>query len=330
MNTITDERLRLSPDAVLRVVAPNRVKLVANGSALTIPLDLCKVALAFATPRTIAEAIDELDADASPEDIREILSPLLRSGALIVDRPAIDAVSLQHILNRDTFRDPETLARIGRAIADDRAVLIPRAFDDDWAERVHLDLEHCTRWEPEQTGAEYFHYRQHGLRDATQFPDAVREVARVFQSGATKALLGEVTGCDCSGPLWYAASLYLPGDYSLPHSDAWGSRTLSFVWYLSKNWKPEWGGHFVWCPTGAIVSPMFNSLVLFRASMQSLHAVSPVSPQAQGRRISINGSWCAATDMRFTAPTPSPGATLLPGVYNGGTQPLDGTDMTLL
>ena len=44
---------------------------------------------------------------------------------------------------------------------------------------------------------------------------------------------GDTTGA----PSWYDT-----GHHSLPHTDWVGQRTVAYVWHLSKNWKPEWGG----------------------------------------------------------------------------------------
>ena len=39
---------------------------------------------------------------------------------------------------------------------------------------------------------------------------------------------------------------YQSGDHSLPHTDWVGQRTVSYVWHLSKGWRPEWGGALYW------------------------------------------------------------------------------------
>src|SRR5206468_8983413 len=60
----------------------------------------------------------------------------------------------------------------------------------------------------------------------------------------------------------------LPGDHLLPHDDRLrtgenDSRQLAFVWHLTKNWRPTWGGDFYWCPEDRYFTPVFNTLMLF-------------------------------------------------------------------
>ena len=58
-----------------------------------------------------------------------------------------------------------------------------------------------------------------------------------------------------------------------------------------KEWRPEWGGALFWCPRSAYVPPQFNSLILFNIGQDSAHFVTTVSPDAQGKRLTINGWW---------------------------------------
>jgi hypothetical protein len=70
-----------------------------------------------------------------------------------------------------------------------------------------------------------------------------------------------------------------------------------------------------------MVTPEFNSLVLFRVSRASLHFVTPVAPHAEGGRLSVSGWWhrpVAAPDNRPVATTLG-GIHLSPGVYGDPT-----------
>ena len=92
----------------------------------------------------------------------------------------------------------------------------------------------------------------------------------------------------------FSASWYQSGDHSLPHTDktsnaAGENRQVAFVWHLAKEWRPEWGGALFWCPRSAYVPPQFNSLILFNVGDDSAHFVTTVSPDAQGKRLAING-----------------------------------------
>jgi Rps23 Pro-64 3,4-dihydroxylase Tpa1-like proline 4-hydroxylase len=107
----------------------------------------------------------------------------------------------------------------------------------------------------------------------------------------------------------------------MPHNDDGGLRSLGYVWYVSKGWRPDWGGNLVWCPNGSMVAPELNLLVLFPVRRTSLHFVTPVSPHAQGGRLAISGFWqraVATADNRPVA-TILGGVHLSPGVYGDPT-----------
>ncbi len=245
------------------------------------------------------------------------------------DSRPVDA-SLQTILHPATFRDPGVLATIGRELEDGRAVVIADAFDEALALRAHAALERCTTWQRYEGYEPFFQFHHHNLYGVENLPPEVLDCGRVLGSTPTRLLLSVLTGADCRGPLTLAASLYLPGDYSLPHTDACGARSLAYVWYLTKGWLPEWGGHFVWCPTGAVVNPTFNSLVLFKVTETSLHFVAPVSRHARGRRLSVNGWWNASIPRvpaaKDTAPAFSSALQLAPGPYGARVPSFAGRD----
>lgn len=87
------------------------------------------------------------------------------------------------------------------------------------------------------------------------------------------------------------------GDHSLPHTDWVGQRTVAYVWHLSKNWKPEWGGALYWAQHHHAVATYpasFNTLVLFSVTTTSAHFVTTVSPNHKGKRLTFNGWWQSA------------------------------------
>ena len=107
----------------------------------------------------------------------------------------------------------------------------------------------------------------------------------------------ELTSRDCSGETVGAPSWYKEGDHSLPHTDWVGQRTVAYVWHLSKNWKPEWGGGLYWTQHDHAVATYpasFNTLVLFSVTTRSAHFVTTVSPQHKGKRLTFNGWWQSA------------------------------------
>lgn len=73
-------------------------------------------------------------------------------------------------------------------------------------------------------------------------------------------------------------ALYPEGAFYKAHYDQFqhrDNRTLSFVLYLNQDWVPGDGGELkIHKPTGGIVEPIFNRLVLFRSDTV-LHEVLP-------------------------------------------------------
>ncbi|KAH8093026.1 hypothetical protein JL720_5200 [Aureococcus anophagefferens] len=75
------------------------------------------------------------------------------------------------------------------------------------------------------------------------------------------------------------------------------TRTVAYVWHLSKGWRPEWGGALYWAGADHAVAThpaSFNTLVLFCVTTTSAHFVTTVSPHHEGKRLTFNGWWQSA------------------------------------
>jgi thiol-disulfide isomerase/thioredoxin len=176
-------------------------------------------------------------------------------------------------------------------------VAIRDAFEPDFAERMYRSLDRCTTWRVYEGYEEHFHYRHHNLYHSDEYPKDLTWCSKIFDSSSTKAWVTRMSGRSCPGPAEFGASLYLPGDHSLPHNDvaatddAKFNRQVAFVWHLAKDWRSEWGGALFWCSKGCYLPPVFNTLWLFNVTPESTHFVTHVSPYAQGKRLAINGWW---------------------------------------
>ena len=122
---------------------------------------------------------------------------------------------------------------------------------------------------------------------------ALARCGRVFRSVATRRFISELSGADCSGDARIAAAWYRPNDYAMPHDDSntRDPRSVAYIWYLTKEWCPEWGGALFWCPTGQYIIPRFNMLVMFNVTHANMHGVCPVSTAMTAKRLTINGFW---------------------------------------
>jgi SM-20-related protein len=93
------------------------------------------------------------------------------------------------------------------------------------------------------------------------------------------------------------ATRYRQGDLLTVHSDRdTATRRLSaWVFNLSREWRPEWGGLLLFHEGGRIVegfNPLFNSLSLFRVPMD--HSVTQVTDFAPRDRLAISGWYLKA------------------------------------
>jgi hypothetical protein len=119
-------------------------------------------------------------------------------------------------------------------------------------------------------------------------------VMDMLNNTKTKDFMQEISGRDSSGPTRdIEPSWYKLGDFSAPHNDFTQMRSIAFLWNLSKYWDPSWGGAFHWSPAGNMEDgyhyPTFNTLLLFLPTPSSVHMVTPVTENAEGKRLLLGG-----------------------------------------
>jgi hypothetical protein len=207
-----------------------------------------------------------------------------------------DVVSSIETYLNPAWLKPTRLEVIKAHLSTGALVVIRNAFKQAFAERMFRCIDECTAWKVYEGSKGEFHYHHHNLYDARDFPSDLVLCERVFDAPASREFVLRLSGRRCTGSTVFSASWYLPGDHSLPHTDAVShaaddNRQVAFIWHLSKQWRPEWGGALFWCPRGAYIPPRFNSLALFNVGPETWHFVTKVSPYAQGKRLAINGWW---------------------------------------
>jgi SM-20-related protein len=122
-------------------------------------------------------------------------------------------------------------------------------------------------------------------------------IAEMMKSPEVVGFLEQVTGV--AGPQFVDGQVtaYGPGDFLTGHDDdVKGSRRqAAFVFGLTPQWRPEWGGLLLFHEPGQIevsgLVPQFNTLDLF--SVPRFHSVSQVTRAAPRRRYCVTG-WLAA------------------------------------
>ena len=115
-----------------------------------------------------------------------------------------------------------------------------------------------------------------------------------LNSPAIVQFLRDVSGIDEIVKLDGQATLYAPGDFLRPHSDAESERGRRVAYVLNLTlgeWQPSWGGYLNffdadWDVEQAFL-PRFNSLNLF--SVPQWHSVGEVSRAAPVARYAVTG-----------------------------------------
>jgi hypothetical protein len=209
--------------------------------------------------------------------------------------------SIETYLNQDIFAHEGALRQISEHLVNGKLVVIRNALKEAFAERMFSCLDQCTDWKVYEHYQSHFQYHHHNIYDDRLFPPDLILCREIFQSDPTKSFIQRLSQRDCTGKTLFSASWFLPGDYSLPHRDSVAAgdneyRQVSFVWHLTKNWRPDWGGELFWCPRNRYLSASFNTLLLFTIGKDSWHFVAPVSPYAQSKRLAINGWWTGKPD----------------------------------
>jgi len=203
--------------------------------------------------------------------------------------------SIEFFLNPEIFGNVELEQEIRDHLISGELVVIRNALHDTFAERMFACLDQFSDWRVYEGYEKHFHYHHHNIYDEKLFPPDLLWCRDIFGSDATKSFIRKFSEMDCAGNTIFSASLYLPGDHSLPHNDflkhSDEHRQVAFVWNLTKDWQSTWGGEFFWCRKNRFVSPTFNTLLLFRVQPSSVHFVTSVSPHAESKRLAISGWW---------------------------------------
>mmetsp|Transcript_23 Transcript_23/g.44 ORF Transcript_23/g.44 Transcript_23/m.44 type:complete len:612 (-) Transcript_23:117-1952(-) len=119
--------------------------------------------------------------------------------------------------------------------------------------------------------------------------DGIDDLYSVFTNDETKKFMTKISGRSCEGRGTQMNLIRTgPGCYSAPHTDFRETRSTTFLWHLSKNWKAEFGGNFYWGSSEKVeegyFTSEFNTLVLFIPTPRSYHIVTEISERADVHR----------------------------------------------
>jgi 2OG-Fe(II) oxygenase superfamily len=190
---------------------------------------------------------------------------------------------------------PANLVKLRDQLRNGKVGVIRNAFEPQFAEAMYQELNVLDYSFQERYDNDGFAVVHHNVYEKEKYSDFMLTVDRIFDSHQTRSFMSDLSGRDCFGDLRSGASWFAPGDYALPHNDQGESRALTFVWHLSKNWRPEWGGALYWCPENhkenAYIHASFNTLILFAVNHETTHQVTQVSRHAPEKRLSWNSWW---------------------------------------
>ena len=182
--------------------------------------------------------------------------------------------SIKDLLNPRLFQDPATLNDIHTKICAGEICVIRNAFIPEFAEAMYQELDETDTWSRNE---DYFEdgygFRHNNVYSKTDFSPLFLQANAMFETDETKAFMTDLTGRDCTGESVGAPSYYEAGDHSLPHTDHIGQRSVAYIWHLSKDWRPEYGGGLYWAPEpleNAYLHASFNTLVLFSVTPYSV------------------------------------------------------------
>ena len=117
--------------------------------------------------------------------------------------------------------------------------------------------------------------------------------ASFLSSNAALSFLRQVTGANDVVTADARATAYGPGDFLTTHNDndRGETRRVAYVFNLTKQWNPDWGGLLTFPDQAArhaeAYIPAFNAMNLF--AVPQPHSVGFVAPFAGARRYSVTG-----------------------------------------
>jgi hypothetical protein len=320
MTETIDEALQfaLHRRVLLRPESQGRVRVeTADGRSVLVPAPVAVALLEFLEPREPREALGAVGKLYSlpPEKASQFARRFQDLGCLTpsssVERAALQAP--EQSLAAHLALVPETRAKLEEHLRKGDVCVIRDAFEPEFAEGVYQALSGFRSWKLYEDHQPHFMFHHHNIYDNAFFPPALERCEALFCSPATRAWMSALSGLDCAGDPRFSASLYLPGDFSLPHDDSREGRQVAYVWHLTKDWHHTWGGEFFWCSPPRWVPPSFNTLILFKVEAgRSLHCVSAVSPFATGRRLTVNGWWTRLEEELSMPPAPGEPAYVSP------------------
>lgn len=167
-----------------------------------------------------------------------------------------------------------------------RFVIISNLLPDALAHEIYQSLPAVSQMRLLSS----FRERKYTFKQLDLSPNLLKEITIAIQDPKVVSLVEQITGIahQVPDPSLYAGgiSTMMTGHFLNPHidnshdGDRLHYRVLNLLYYVTPDWKPEYGGNLeLWNDkvTQAITIPsQFNSLVVMETNRRSWHSVSPV------------------------------------------------------
>lgn len=187
-------------------------------------------------------------------------------------------------------------------------IKIEDALDKNIAEQLRKELLQTVVWKEQgnntmsekgdQEVLDSFKYTRKGITlGESSNPEKLLKLYHYLNSFEVLEYMSDISGRRCDF-FEGSATIFRPGDHISKHNDLFTritldgkiqSRALTFNYWLTKDWLPEYGGKLVWEKPYAEIMPTFNTLVLFKPTQLSQHWVEVVSNTEKLPRIAISG-----------------------------------------
>ena len=164
------------------------------------------------------------------------------------------------------------------------------AIDNLLPESLAIDIYKSFPRKDEMRFFSSFREKKYTFKQLNNAPPILEDITYAIQDPKVIALIEQITGfpSQMPDPSLYAGGLSLMAKHSFlnPHidnshdADRKYYRTLNLLYYVTPDWKTEYGGNLeLWdikVKNAKIISSLFNRLVIMETNLNSWHSVNPV------------------------------------------------------
>jgi len=183
-------------------------------------------------------------------------------------------------------------------------IIIRDALEQTVAEELYTALINHDDWHDEDESifkvktSDTYSYKRLGLDMADDtVPSPLKSLNTYLNNRKTLDLIENISNRNCDQFTGRAVA-YREGHYIKSHNDLYTekneakqilTRSVTFNYFLTKDWNDTFGGQFIWENPHTVVNPSFNTLVMFLVGPDSHHHVTPIKACGENTRLVITG-----------------------------------------